>query len=699
MCIYELDDASNPFLLSFFSITEGSTITISALTDKNLYFPLFSFEYFQSTIKSKNSKPFFCILNIDGDSFCFIYDLYDANANRLLYYDPYNEKKCVKEPYNIKTYYFPETGEYVFSCLTIDNGIQTTIYNKSMEKNSDILNPSMRLQKEFPGCPGFNYSLIYSQYYKKYYVISDIACGSYKNFFPLIEEEIEEEEEEIINDVTEEEKEIIKYIKKEEKEENKIEEEKSIIEEEKKKEDEEKLVIEEGKEKEIEKEYYIEEEKILENKEEVETKSKSEEEEKIDESPKEEEKEEEKELFICNLEKCSDCTEESIKLNLCTKCNTIKEYYPLNIGESSSSQKFINCYNSTTKPENFYLDKENKEYKLCYSDCKTCNYSGDGNENNCTSCKNGQRLKPDIINSTNCVTQCDYFYYYQNDKYKCTENEICPENYELLIKEKRKCIDKCENDNTYIIQYDGECYKETPEGTIYDSTNKISKDIDINKCKLTEKALRLITNENITENEIKQKAKLYAKEFDYTNNHITLYKNDLYNITLYKNGECLSELNLNIDEIDFGECYTKIKETFNITTNLIIVIISKKINGISLTIDKFIFDPKTGEKINYLEICQNKTVVTVKRNLKEQMKNTENINSLEKLTEQGINIFDQNSDFYTDICFHFKSPIDGKDIPLKDRLKLFFPNITLCNEGCFIKGVNLTTWKQCANVL
>ena len=222
MCIYELDDASNPFLLSFFSITEGSTITISALTDKNIYFPLFSFEYFQSAIKSKNSKPFFCILNVDGDSFCFIYDLYDANVIATLYYDPNNQKKCVKEPYNIKTYYFPETGEYVFSCLTVDHGIQTTIYNKSMEQPNEIGNPSMRLQKEFPGCPGFNYSLIYSQYYKKYYVISDIVCGSYKNFFPLIEEKIEEEEEEEeeeenIIDVIEEEKEIIKYIKEEEK--------------------------------------------------------------------------------------------------------------------------------------------------------------------------------------------------------------------------------------------------------------------------------------------------------------------------------------------------------------------------------------------------------------------------------------------------------------------------------------------------
>ena len=61
-----------------------------------------------------------------------------------------------------------------------------------MEQSIEIGNPSMRLQKEFLGCPGFNYSLIYSQYYKKYYIISDIVCGSYKNFFPLIEEEIEE---------------------------------------------------------------------------------------------------------------------------------------------------------------------------------------------------------------------------------------------------------------------------------------------------------------------------------------------------------------------------------------------------------------------------------------------------------------------------------------------------------------------------
>ena len=315
---------------------------------------------------------------------------------------------------------------------------------------------------------------------------------------------------------------------------------------------------------------------------------------------KEIEKEEKKETLNCNLEKCSECTVESIELNLCTKCNTKQGYYRLNTEEISLSEnKYIDCYNETTKPENFYLDKEDKEYKICHYNCKTCNYKGDGKENNCTSCKDNLRFKPDISNSSNCVIQCDYFYYYfQGYQYKCTKTPNCPENYQLEIKEKKKCIDKCEKDDTYNIQYDGECYKETPEGTLYNSKNKISEDIDINKCILKEKILRLITDKNITLNEIEQKAKLYEKEFTYTDKHVTQYKNDLYSISLYKDINCLSKLDLKIDEIDFGKCYTKIKEELKINGNLIIAIISKIVNGYSKTIDKFIFNPNSGDNIN-----------------------------------------------------------------------------------------------------
>ena len=686
----------------FFSLNSNKIrILILSFTNDELYiedykdFILDEIEYTRSTIKSIDEKSFFCCLKTTGEAYCYIYDLYDfygVNKNNLteIYSDDEISKKCVKKPYNIKTYYFSETDKYVFSCLTEENEIQTVFYSKNVTQSEEVWDVSKRVIKSFSECDEFYYSIIYSQSYKKYLIISDINCSNFQQIIPLYDEELKEEENSI-----EEEEEIIKEEKIEneeelieEKNEIKKELEKNIIEEEKL--DEEKIeILEELFSSETDEEIIIEEEKILEKENKKET-QKIEESEKIEETIKTTELAKEK--YICPLEKCSECDEESFKLNLCIKCNTEKGYYPLNLEEGLMVSYFFDCYNETTKMESFYFDNKTEEYKLCYSNCKTCDYGGDGNENNCTSCKNNQILKPDIPNSSNCVTKCEYFYYYQGEKYKCTETENCPDNYQLEIKGKRKCIDKCENDDQYIIRYDGECYKEPPEGTIYDEKNKIYRDINIDKCKLTEKILRLSLEGNITEYEIRKKAKLYAEEFDYTDEHVTIYKNDLYSITLYKDGNCTSELNLKIDEIDFGNCFTKIKETSDVGGNLIVVVISKIINNISTTLEKFVFKPNSGEKIDFIKICMNETV-TVKKNIKEKIKNTENIESLEELTKQGIDIFNPENDFYTDLCFHFKSPINGKDIPVKDRLKLFYPNITLCDEGCFIKGVNLTTWK------
>ena len=701
ICIYQISRESYNFRASIFTINKSP---LSIVKKKDFDMP--GIKYIQSVTKLINSKPFFCGINELGEPYCFIFDLSeDEEGLSYIFPDENFQKKCKAKPYNVKTYYFSETGEYVFSCLTNDNIIQTTIYDKNMEEIEDIQNPSMRLQTSFQGCEEFYYSIIYSKSNNNYYIISDIDCDSFLNFMPLTGE-IEEVEKYEFN-LDEEEKEILKeyYHNIEEKiEEEYIQEKKEEYIQEK----EEKCLQVEEEEKivDIEIESYIvnKEEEIGEKESEKRKKEKIEESYNLDLEEKEkkietiEEYEEtyEKEKEInntCILEKCSECNEESIKLNLCQKCNRGKGYYPLNFEDNLLFKNYFECYNKQAKPQGVYFDEQALSYKLCYSSCKTCNYGGDGNENNCTSCKNNQILKPDIIpNSTNCVAQCPYFYYYKGDKYRCTDEEKCPDDYQLEIKEKKKCIDKCENDNEYNVQYDGECYKDPPEGTKYNELKNIFEDIDINKCNLNEKILRLPLNEIITENEIKKKAKLYAKEFDYTNKHITIYKNDFYSITIYKDNVCPTELSLNIDEIDFGNCYTKVKNKFNITGDLIIVIISKNINDIFKTIDKFMFNPYSGEKINFIELCMNETI-TVKKDLKEQLKITENYESMEELTEQGINIFNPNDEFYTDLCFHFKSPINGKDIPLKDRLKLFHPNITLCDEGCNIRGVNLTTWK------
>ena len=61
--------------------------------------------------------------------------------------------------------------------------------------------------------------------------------------------------------------------------------------------------------------------------------------------------------------------------------------------------------------------------------------------------------------------------------------------------------------------------------------------------------------------------------------------------------------------------------------------------------------------------------------------------------DQDINVFNISDKFYTDICKNYKSP-NNKDIPLKLRLQLFFPNISLCDKGCISKGVDLKTMES-----
>ena len=60
--------------------------------------------------------------------------------------------------------------------------------------------------------------------------------------------------------------------------------------------------------------------------------------------------------------------------------------------------------------------------------------------------------------------------------------------------------------------------------------------------------------------------------------------------------------------------------------------------------------------------------------------------------KQGIDVFNKTNEFYHDLCYHFESPND-RDIPLEDRISMFYPNITLCDEGCDNKGVDLKTLK------
>ena len=396
------------------------------------------------------------------------------------------------------------------------------------------------------------------------------------------------------------------------------------------------------------------------------------------------ENKEENEKADCNeLEKCLKCNEESVSMNLCIKCNEGRGFYLLNNGLRESS--YIDCVNEDTKPSGFYLDRNTKKYEACYYSCATCDYGGNIYENNCTSCEVEHVINKKKGNAMNCDTNCQFLYYYNTyDKYKCTSSFLCPENAPLLIKNKKKCIDICSKDDTYKYQYNGECLLICPENTI--ENDYLCQDIISEKCILSEREY-FDSDKNITENEIELLSKNYAKEFNYTDNHLSLFKNEIYSIGFYKNSECLSETSF--PNIDFGDCYKKVQSHLETNKNLIIGIIDKKINNPNRQkVSTYsLIDPDSGETLNVENLCKN-DLINVKENISSLLANTNNdINSLMFLLNNDVDVFNLSSPFYTDICYYFDSPFK-KDISLNDRITMIFPNVTLCDTGCEVKGVD-----------
>ena len=208
--------------------------------------------------------------------------------------------------------------------------------------------------------------------------------------------------------------------------------------------------------------------------------------------------------------------------------------------------------------------------------------------------------------------------------------------------------------------------KECPKKT-KDYNNYICKDIFLNRCILIESHLSYL-GKNITDNDIEKIIKKYINEFNYTNNHVSIYKNDIYSITIYKNGECISELSLEIIEIDFNECYKKIKQNYNITDNLIIAIVYKKINTINSKKVFFsfsLFNPGNGDNLLLGNICKNEAIFIKEKLLNKLNETNININSILYLAKNNIGAFNLSSALYVEICYDFDSPIK-KDVSLKD---------------------------------
>ena len=400
--------------------------------------------------------------------------------------------------------------------------------------------------------------------------------------------------------------------------------------------------------------------------------------------------------------KCEACSLNSKELNLCTSCNKAQGYYQKEDFLSSSDNSFIDCFKD---PEGYFLNSINELYERCYNTCKFCTSKGDENDNKCLECLEPYIFIDDFENKKNCYIDCQYKYYYDekdNNKYKCTLDENCPEEYSKYIVNKKRCINNCQKDNIYKYEYKNKCYNNCPTGTYHSSNNtylcedNIESEKYINNSILLEKKLEFEGN-NVSLDFINSLNKNYLDHVGNSSNVVSKSTNNDLNIYIYKNVDNLEEVDHEAPLIDFGDCYNKVKSHYNIKDDLIVTIINNETNreAYGKATNQYLFSfPDSGKFIDTAGICDENDKIVIKEDIKTLMEGIEPQKEeyIKFLTNQGIDVFNISDRFYNDICFYYESP-NNKDVPLKDRIASFFPNLTLCDQGCENKGLDFERMK------
>ena len=392
---------------------------------------------------------------------------------------------------------------------------------------------------------------------------------------------------------------------------------------------------------------------------------------------------------ICEA-KCSTCNENSNSKSLCIECNEEEKYFQIinsKMDNELLNDEYKECIKEEAKPKNYYFDEIEKVFKPCYYTCETCLTIGGSNDHKCITCTKNYIFN--INKKNNCIVGCKYYFYITNYKeYKCTIDYQCPEEASILIPELSKCTNNCKDVENYNYQYNGQCLYKCPDDT-QPNENYICEIKSAKEC--TYKSLDLFLDNEIQKSNIENLAKIYAKEFSYTNYHIINFISDEYSIILYKTSECITKLNLNIPKIDFKECYQKVKNYYSLQKDLVISIIDRYIydekSGVKNPDTTYaFFHPETGVNLNANEICKDDKII-IEENILLIIKSNQ---TLLFFSNQNVDIFNISNEFYTDICFHFESP-KNKDVVIKDRIQSYYPNVTLCDSGCKNTGINLTS--------
>ena len=345
----------------------------------------------------------------------------------------------------------------------------------------------------------------------------------------------------------------------------------------------------------------------------------------------------------CEEDKCLICTKVALELNLCNKCNEKDNYYPKENDESNYGE-YIECYKEI---DGYYLDKDNSIFKKCFNTCETCEIEGNSEIHNCLICNTNYPYAINTSDYYNCYIECKFYYYFKNKNYKCTKDEICPNEYPILINGK-----ECIKNNIRNIQYNIIIIEknETLFQKVEDEINYYDLILNITET--------IFTSDNYDTSKI-----------DKGENEIINI--DKINIAFRTSESSKNDSNRNISKINLGECESLLRSYYNISKNEFLYLKQVEVEQEGMKIKKVEYDvycklyQSNSTKLN-LSICKNVKIFL----------------SLPIIISENIDKFNINSGYYNDICYTATSD-SGTDITFTDRKEEYKKgDKIICQDDC-----------------
>ena len=405
-----------------------------------------------------------------------------------------------------------------------------------------------------------------------------------------------------------------------------------------------------------------------------------------------------KKICKCSNEKCLECSNEGLNLDLCISCHNSKGYYKKS-DEPLYKDIYMDCYKNPLK---YYLS--NQMYYPCYFSCETCSsaYTNPSKNNHfCYKCDANYSFPIPMSNYSsynNCYINCTYYYYFdEQDNYTCVNEKQCPPDYQYLIEEKRQCVKSCSN-TAYPYEFRKKCYKNCPKDeSIIDTYHKykckancpfekpfeiVETQMCVSSCTIMQRFYKLcVTNYNGNRTKEVQDMIITNIQDDIIDTFNFSYINKERSIILEENGvnyeittTQTKRFNSKTSRINLNECEKNLKIYYEIneTEPLYIFKIDAFVEELSNPkVEYQVYYPLAGFYLLPLDLTM-----------------CEGLQLILGYSFNGTGdpmFYDKKSPYYNDICFPYTK--NKSDISLKDRQAEYIKNnMSLCDDECKFKG-------------